>query len=144
VETFASVAVASSDAVERYVLNQEEPYSNEEREALEQNLTILCPHRPAVGYSLDDLKVISPSLCMHKINLKEDAKPVVDYQHRLHQKMKKVARKEVIKLKEAGIIYPIHDSKWVSHVHCVPKKGGTTVVPNNENELVSQCTVTGY
>jgi hypothetical protein len=55
-----------------------------------------------------------------------------------------VVRKEVIKLLEAGIVYPIADSKWVSHVHCNPKKGGITVVPNDENELVAQRTVTGY
>jgi hypothetical protein len=55
-----------------------------------------------------------------------------------------VVRKEVIKLLEAGIIYPIVDSKWVSHVHCVPEKGGMTVVPNDEDELVAQRTVVGY
>jgi hypothetical protein len=55
-----------------------------------------------------------------------------------------VVRKEVIKLLEAGIIYPIVDSKWVSLVHCVPKKGGITVVPNDENELVAQRTINGY
>jgi hypothetical protein len=81
---------------------------------------------------------------MHKINLEEDGDPVVDYQHHLHPKMKEVVRKEVIKLIEAGIIYPIADSKWVSHVHCVPKKGGITVVPNDENELVAQSTVIVY
>jgi hypothetical protein len=81
---------------------------------------------------------------MHKINLEEDAKPIVDFQHHLHPKMKEVVRKEVIKLLEAGIIYPIADSKWVSHVHCVPKKGGMTVVPNDEYELVAQHTVVGY
>ena len=97
----------------------------EERKLLE----VLRAHRPAIGYSLDDLKGISPALCMHKINLEEDAKPVVDYQHCLHPKMKEVVRKEVIKLIEAGIIYPIADSKWVSPVHCVPKKGGIIVVP---------------
>ena len=107
-------------------------------------LEVLRAHRPAIGYSLDDLKGISPALCMHKINLEEDAKPVVDYQCRLHPKMKEVVRKEVIKLIEDGIIYTIADSKWVSHVHCVPKKGGITVVPNDENELVAQRTVTGY
>ena len=42
--------------------------------------------------------------------------------------MKEVVRKDVIRLIEAGIIYSIADSKWVSHVHCVPKKGGMTVV----------------
>ena len=107
-------------------------------------LDVLRSHRAAIGYSLDDLKGISPALCMHKINLEEDAKPVVDYQHCLHPKLKEVARKEVIKLIEAGIIYPIADSKWVSLVHCVPKKGGMTVVPNDDNELVAQRVVTGY
>jgi hypothetical protein len=81
---------------------------------------------------------------MHKINLEEDAKPVVDYQHRLNPNLKEVVRKKVIELLEAGIIYLIADSKWVSPVHCVPKKGGITLVPNYENELVAQRTVTGY
>ena len=62
----------------------------------------------------------------------------------IHPKMKEGVRKEVIRLMEAGIIYPIADSKWVSPVHCVPKKGGMTVVPNDENELVAQRTVVGY
>ena len=107
-------------------------------------LDVLRAHRAVIGYSLDDLKGISPALCMHKINLEEDAKPVVDFQRRLQPKMKEVVRKEVIKLIEAGIIYPIADSKWVSPVHCVPKKGGMTVVPNDDNELVAQHVVTGY
>jgi hypothetical protein len=110
----------------------------------EKLLEVLKAQRAAIGYSLDDLKGISPALCMHKINLEEDANPVVDFQHRLHPKMKEMVRKEVIKLLESGIIYHIADSKWVSPVHCVPKKGGMTVVPNDEDELVAQCTVVGY
>jgi hypothetical protein len=55
-----------------------------------------------------------------------------------------VVRKGVIKLLEAGITYPIADSKWASHVHCIPKKGGITVVPNDENELVAQHTIIDY
>ena len=50
-----------------------------------------------------------------------DAKPVVDYQRRLNPKMKEWVRTEILKLLEAGIIYPIADSRWVSPVHCVPK-----------------------
>ena len=50
--------------------------------------------------------------------------------------MKEVLRNEILKLLEAGIIYIIADSRWVSHVHCVPKKGGTTVVSNDKNELI--------
>jgi hypothetical protein len=149
VETFACVVVASSDVVERYLQSQEEPFTHEQKEALEQELAqqppfsqlrippnnlgkipppkgdpsfelkplpddlkyayldekniypiiisanllaeeevrlldVLKAHRLAIGYSLDDLKGISPALCMHNINLEEDAKHVVDYQHSLN------------------------------------------------------------
>ncbi|KAM2634108.1 hypothetical protein EV1_024625 [Malus domestica] len=49
-----------------------------------------------------------------------------------------VVKKEIIKLLDCGVIYPISDSKWVSPVQCVPKKSGVTVVANAENELVPQ------
>ena len=94
----------------------------------EKLLKTLKKHCDAIGYTLDDLKGISPTLCQHKINLEKDAKPVIDHQRRLNPKMKEVVRKEILKLLEAGIIYPIADSQWVSPVHCVPKKGGITVV----------------
>ena len=104
----------------------------------------LRKHRAAIGYTLDDLKGISPTLCQHKINLEEDAKPVRDHQRRLNPKMKEVVRKEILKLLEAGIIYPIVDSQWVSPVHCVPKKGGIIVVPNDKDELIPQRIIIGY
>ena len=56
--------------------------------------------------------------------------------------MKEVVRKEILKLLEAGIIHPVADSQWVSHVHCVPKKGDITVVPNDKSELIPQRIVT--
>ena len=58
--------------------------------------------------------------------------------------MKEVVRNEILKLLEAGIIYPIADSQWVSLAHCVPKKEGITIVPNYKNELIPQRIVTGY
>ncbi|KAK8949457.1 hypothetical protein KSP39_PZI005108 [Platanthera zijinensis] len=58
--------------------------------------------------------------------------------------MKEVVKKEIIKWLDAGIIYPISDSKWVSPVQCVPKKGGMTVVKNENNELIPTRTVTGW
>ena len=58
--------------------------------------------------------------------------------------MKEVVRKEILKLLEAGIIYPVADSDWVSPVHCVPKKGGITVVPNDKDELIPQRIITCY
>ncbi|KAK1631934.1 hypothetical protein QYE76_006249 [Lolium multiflorum] len=110
----------------------------------ERLLEILKKHRGAIGYTLDDLKGISPSICQHAINMEDDAKPVVEHQRRLIPKMKDVVRNEVLRLLEAGIIYPIADSRWVSHVHCVPKKGGMTVVPNDNDELIPQRVVVGY
>jgi hypothetical protein len=58
--------------------------------------------------------------------------------------MREVVKKEVIKLLDAGTIYPVPHSEWVSPVHCVQKKGGLTVVKNEKNELMPQRTVTGW
>ncbi|XP_024021692.1 uncharacterized protein LOC112091695 [Morus notabilis] len=58
--------------------------------------------------------------------------------------MKEVVRAEVLKLVNAGIIYAIFDSSWVSPVQVVPKKGGMTVVKNEKNELIPTCMVTGW
>jgi hypothetical protein len=110
----------------------------------ERLLETLRKHRGAIGYTLDDLKGISPTICQHAINMEPDAKPVVAHQCRLIPKMKEVVRNEVLKLLDAGIIYPIADSRWVSPVNCVPKTGGITVVPDENNELVPQSVVVGY
>ena len=76
--------------------------------------------------------------------MEPDAKPIIDHQWRSNPKKKEVVSNKIQKLLEAGIIYRIADSRWVSHVHCVPKKGGITVVPNDKNELTPQRIVTGY
>jgi len=76
--------------------------------------------------------------------LEEGTKSVIDHQRRLNPKMKQVVRKEILELLEASIIYPIADSQWVSPVHCVPKKGGITVVPNDKDELIPQRIIIGY
>ena len=76
----------------------------------ERLLKTLKKHRATIGYTLDDLKGIIPTLCQHKINLEKDAKPVIDHQRRLNPKMKEVVRKEILKLLEAGIIYHVADS----------------------------------
>ena len=104
----------------------------------ERLLKTLKKHRVTIGYTLDDLKGISPTLCQHKINLEKDDKLVIDHHQRLNPKMKEVVRKEILKLLEAGIIYPVADSQWVSPVHCVPKKGGIAIVPNDKDELIPQ------
>lgn len=56
--------------------------------------------------------------------------------------MKEVVKKEVLKLLDVGMIYPILDSLYVSLVHVVPKNGGMTVEENDKNELILTQTVT--
>ncbi|GKA88567.1 hypothetical protein Tco_0810331 [Tanacetum coccineum] len=76
--------------------------------------------------------------------MEEDYEPAVQHQRRVNPKIHDVIKKEVEKLLNAGLIYQISDSPWVSPVHCVPKKGGMTVVTNDENELVPTRLVTGW
>ena len=91
-----------------------------------------------------DLKGISPSICMHKILLNDDARTSIEHQRRLNPVMKDVVRKEVLKGSNACFIYAISDSSWVSPVHVVPKKGGFTMIRNEKNELIPTRTVTGW
>nr|GEY94985.1 reverse transcriptase domain-containing protein [Tanacetum cinerariifolium] len=76
--------------------------------------------------------------------MEEDYKPVAQIQRRVSPKIHDVIKKEVIKLLDAGMIYPIFDSPWVSPIHYVPKKGGMTVVANENNELIPTRLVTGW
>ena len=107
-------------------------------------LEILKKYQELIAWSIDELKGISPSICMHKILLEENAKPSVEHQRRLNPVMKEVVRKEVLKWLNAGFIYAILDSPWVSPVHEVPKKGEFTVIRNEKNELIPTRTVTGW
>src|SRR5262249_34378312 len=91
--------------------------SKEQREKL---LVVLRRHKKAIAWKIADIKGISPSFCTHKILMEECIKPVVQPQRRLNPNMRDVVKKEVIKLLDAGMIYPISDSSWVSPVQVVP------------------------
>ena len=58
--------------------------------------------------------------------------------------MKEVVIKEVVKLLEAGMIYPISDNQWVFPVQVVPEKGGMTIIKNEKNELIPTRIVTSW
>ncbi|CAN6560146.1 unnamed protein product [Malus baccata var. baccata] len=109
----------------------------------EKLLRVLKEFKSALGWTLADIKGISPTTCMHHIFLEEGAKPTREAQRRLNPPMMEVVKKEIIKLLDCGVIYPISDSRWVSPVQCVPKKSGVTVVANADNELVPQRIQTG-
>ncbi|GJT41898.1 reverse transcriptase domain-containing protein [Tanacetum coccineum] len=95
-------------------------------------IKVLKSHKHAIAWKISDIKGIDPQFCTHKILMEENAKPVVQHQRRVNPKIHEVIKQEVIKLLDAGLIYPISDSPWVSPVHCVPKKGGITVVKTEE------------
>ncbi|GJW52525.1 reverse transcriptase domain-containing protein, partial [Tanacetum coccineum] len=114
---------------------------DEEKAAL---LKVLKSHKRAIAWKLSDIKGVSPEFCTHKILMEEDYEPSVQSQRRVNPKIHDVIKKEVEKLLDAGLIYPISDSPWVSPVHCVPKKGGMTVITNEENELIPTRLVTGW
>ncbi|GJW44507.1 reverse transcriptase domain-containing protein [Tanacetum coccineum] len=107
-------------------------------------INVLKNRKQAIAWKLSDIRGIDPEFCSHKILLEDDYQPSVQHQRRVNPKIHDVIKKEVEKLLDAGLIYPISDSPWVSPVHCVPKKGGMTVVTNEENELVPTRLVTGW
>ncbi|XP_021727810.1 uncharacterized protein LOC110694914 [Chenopodium quinoa] len=109
-----------------------------------QLLEVLQTHKRAIGYNIDDLKGISPDFCMHRIHLEDNYKPCIQPQRRLNPNMQEVVKKKVMKLLDVCIIYRISDSKWVSPVQVVPKKGGMPVIKNEKNELIPTRTVTGW
>jgi hypothetical protein len=113
--------------------------SNDETRRL---VATLEKYQSVIGYSLKDLKGISPSLCTHRIPMEQEHKPIYEHQRQLNNAMWEVVKKEVLKLLKAGVIYPISDSEWVSPVQVVLKKGGMPVIHNEKNELIPQWTGT--
>ncbi|GKE35646.1 reverse transcriptase domain-containing protein [Tanacetum coccineum] len=106
-------------------------------------IKVLKSHKRALAWQLSDIKGINPEFYTHKILMEDEFKPVVQHQRRVNPKIHEVIKKEVLKLLDAGLIYPISDSPWVSPVHCVPEKGSFTIVENDENELIPTLFVTG-
>ncbi|XP_026435521.1 uncharacterized protein LOC113333225 [Papaver somniferum] len=110
----------------------------------EKLVRVLREYKSTIGWTIADIKGISPSTCMHRILLEEGEKPTREAQLRLNPPMMEVVKKEILKLLDVGVIYPISDSKWVSPVQVVPKKSGITVVKNEDNDLVPTRIQTGY
>ncbi|GJT06432.1 reverse transcriptase domain-containing protein [Tanacetum coccineum] len=107
-------------------------------------IKVLKSRKRAIAWKLSNIKGINQEFCSHEILMEEDYEPAIQHQRRVNPKIHDVIKKEVKKLLDAGLIYLISDSPWVSPVHCVPKKGGMTVVTNDENKLVPTRLVTGW
>ncbi|GKB38441.1 DNA-directed DNA polymerase, partial [Tanacetum coccineum] len=106
-------------------------------------LQVLEKRKGAITWKMSDIKGISLSFCTHKILMEESFKPIIQPQRHLNPKVQDVVKDEIIRLLDSGLIYPISDSPWVSPIHVVPKKGGMTVVLNDDNELIPSPLVTG-
>lgn len=59
-------------------------------------ISALKRHKKATGWQMADIKGISPTLCMHKIPLEENAKNSVEGQRRLNPIMKWLKRKSLM------------------------------------------------
>ncbi|CAN6567745.1 unnamed protein product [Malus baccata var. baccata] len=105
---------------------------------------VLREYKTVIRWTLADIKGISRTTCMHRILLDEGSKTSREAQRRLNPLMMEVVKKEIIKLLDCEVIYPIFDSRWVSPVQCVTKKSEVTVVTNAENELVPTRIQTGW
>nr|GEW92639.1 DNA-directed DNA polymerase [Tanacetum cinerariifolium] len=114
-------------------------------------IRVLRDYKKAIGWTVDDINGMSPSMCTHKILLEKGANPVKQVQCRLNPPMMEVVKKEIQKLLDADIIYPISNSKWVSPIQVVPKKTGVTVVENSDDQMLERlagrayyCCLDGY
>nr|GFC18418.1 reverse transcriptase domain-containing protein [Tanacetum cinerariifolium] len=83
--------------------------SSNEKTAL---INVLKTRNKAISWKLTDIKGIDLEFCSHKILLEEDYSPKVQSQRRVNPKIHDVNKKEVEKLLDAGLIYPISDSPW--------------------------------
>ena len=107
-------------------------------------LHLLKMNKQALGWKFSNLKGINPTICTHHIYLEEESKAVRQPQRRLNPHLQEVVRIEVLKLLQAGIIYPISDSTWVSPTQVVPKKSGVTTVKNEKGAELSTRLTTGW
>jgi cobalamin biosynthesis Mg chelatase CobN len=107
--------------------------SNDETQRL---VATLEKYRSVIGYSLKDLKGITPSLCTHHIPTEQERKPIHEHQRQLNNAMREVVKKEVLKQLKVGVIYHVSDSEWVSLVQVGSKKVGMTIIHNGKNELI--------
>ena len=107
-------------------------------------MRVLRDHKAAIRWSLDDLKEIRPSICMHHILLEDGYKLSVEAQRRMNPTMKEVFRKEVLKWLDVGVIYPFFNNLCVSPIQIVPKKGGMTPKRIENNVLPPSRTMTGW
>nr|GEU84783.1 hypothetical protein [Tanacetum cinerariifolium] len=102
-------------------------------------ITVLKSHKRAITWKLSNIKGIDPEFCTHKILMEEDFEPAIQHQRRVNPKIHNVIKQEVLKLLDAGLIYPISDSPSVSPVHSVPKKEFFSKLLSHLERMLKRC-----
>nr|GEU34026.1 DNA-directed DNA polymerase [Tanacetum cinerariifolium] len=125
-------------------LAEESKEKSSVKEPLELELKELPSHLEYACLEDSNKLPVNIARDLKDILMEDDYKPAVQSQRRVNRKIHDVIKKEVIKLFNAGMIYPISDSPWVSLIHYVPKKGGMIVVANENNDLIPTRLVTGW
>ena len=82
----------------------------------EKLIRVRREYKETIGWTIADIKGISSSICMHRIRLEENAKPVRQVQRRFNPLMMEVVKKEILKLLDVGIIFAVSDSPWMSPI----------------------------
>lgn len=95
-----------------------------------------------MGWTIADNQGICTNVCIHMILLEEGHKPSIEEQRRLNPIMKELVMKEIVMWLDAGIIYPISNSSWVSPIQYMPNKGELIVVASQNNEPIPTRKVT--
>ncbi|GJU69817.1 reverse transcriptase domain-containing protein [Tanacetum coccineum] len=106
-------------------------------------LKVLRSHKRAIAWKMSDIKGIDPKFCTHKILMEDNVKPTVQHQRRVNQKIHEVIKKEVIKLLEDGLIYPISDSPVTHRLSTAyhPQTNGQVEVSNHGLKRILERTV---
>nr|GEW39075.1 reverse transcriptase domain-containing protein [Tanacetum cinerariifolium] len=93
------------------------------------------PPEKAIAWKLTDIRGIDPEFCSHKILLEEDFSPKVQSQRRVNPKIHDVIKKEVEKLLDAELIYPISDSPWEFDFKVIDTKGAENYATDHHSRL---------
>ena len=85
---------------------------------------LLQKHEKDFAWDYGDMKGLSPTLCSHRIYINEGCLPLCQPQRRINPTLREIVKTKLQKFPNAGFIYPISNSRWVSPLVIVPKKGG--------------------
>ena len=85
---------------------------------------LLLNFKDVFAFTYKDMKGIPPHVCEHKIELQPEAKPVRQMRYRMNPNYAAKVKEEIDKYLEAGFIYPVDKTEWLSPIVIVPKKNG--------------------